>query len=98
MFCMDWSKHHIPYLLSQGLGFVDILYRFCTKHNFNPVVFDPECNKWVLLLLQLVDVTRDNSHVHLERFLGKSTHTVVQQYQDDIIKYVSTDSLTTSRL
>ena len=82
----------------QGLGFVDTLYRFCTKHNFNPLVFDPEYKKWVLLLLQLVDVTGDKPHIHLERFLGKSTHGVVKKYRDDIIEYVSTDSLTTSRL
>ena len=77
-------------LFPKGLIFVDTVYKFCTGHNFNPQMFDPECKKWLLLLLQLVDFTTENPHVVLEAFLGISTLTVVKWYRADIIKLVST--------
>ena len=75
----------------QGLSFVDDLYKFWTEHSFKSEVFDPECKKWVLLLVQLVDVTKDHSEVHLQSFLGKSTLMVVKKYRDDITKHVSAE-------
>ena len=85
----NW-KYNTPLLsFPQGLRFVDGLDKFWTEHSFDSQVFDPECMKWVLLLLQLVDVTKDHAEVHLQDFLGKSTLMVVKKYQDDIIKHVS---------
>ena len=78
----------MPPLFPQGLSFVDELYRFGTEHSFSPQKFEPECMKWVLLLLQLVDVTKDHAEVHLQSFLGKSTLVVVKKYQDAITKHV----------
>ena len=83
----------------QGLCFVDDLYKFWTEHSFKSEVFDPECMKWVLLLLQLVDVTKDHAEVHLQNFLDQSTLMVVKKYQDDITKHVSAeDNLIASKL
>ena len=84
-------------LFPQGLSFVDELYKFWTEQSFESQIFDPECKKWVLLLLQLVDVTKDHSEEHLQSFLGKSTLAVVKKYRDDITKHVSAeDSLRAS--
>ena len=89
---LNWKLSKIFLCFPQGLSFVDTLYKFCTEHQFNPDGFHPECKKWVLLLLQLVDVTGDDHpEVHLQRFLNKSTHTVVvKKYREDIINHVST--------
>ena len=81
---------HIPTSFPQGLNFVDTLYVICTTRNFDCEVLDFECKRWIRMLLELVDVTGDDSCALLERFFGKSTHTVtVKEYQDDIIKEVS---------
>ena len=69
--------------------FVDAVYKFWTERNFNPTGFDSECKKWVLLLLQLVNVTEDDSHIYLEVFLVKSNHKVVVKYQKEIREQVS---------
>ena len=83
----------------QGLSFVEELYKFWTKYGFKSQVFDPECKKWVLLLLQLVDVTKEHPEVHLQSFLGRSTLMVVKKYRADIIKHVSAeDNLIASEL
>ena len=79
-----------PTLFPKGLTFVDTVYKFCTERKFNPQMFDSECKKWLLLLLQLVDFTEDNPDLYLQAFLGSSTHTVVKWYRADIIKLVST--------
>ena len=77
-------------LFPKGLIFVDTVYKFCTEHKFNPQIFDPECKKWLLLLLQLVDFTTENPHIVLEAFLSNSTLAAVKWYGADIIKLVST--------
>ena len=85
----NW-KCNIPLLsFPQGLRFVDGLDKSWTEHSFDSQVFDPECKKWVLLLLRLVDVTKEHPEVHLQSFLGKSTLMVVKKYRDDITKHVS---------
>ena len=59
-----------------------------TQRKFDSQEFDPECRKWLLLLLQLVDITGDNPHNHFHQFiLGKSA--VVKKYRWEIKKYVS---------
>lgn len=74
----------------QGLTFVDTLYQFWTEHKFNPHMLDFECKTWVLLLLQLVDVTGDDPCTYLKMFLSKSTRTVVvKKYQHEIMDCVS---------
>ena len=95
---LHWKLSKILFCFPQGLGFVDTLYKFCTEHHFKT---DFECEKWVLLLLQLVDVTGDDHpEVHLRSFLSMSTHSVVvKKYREDIIKHVSArNCLTASRL
>ena len=77
-------------LISQGLEVLDKFYKLWTECNFNPQAFDPECTKWVLLLLRLVDVTGDSPALHFQRFLGKTSAGVVKKYQQDIIQHVST--------
>ena len=74
-------------LISQGLNFLDTLYKLWTERKFSLQAFDPECIKWLLLLLQLVDVTGDNPAVYLRRFLLGRTG-VVKKYRQDITKYV----------
>ena len=88
---LHWKLSNIFFCFPQGLSFVDTFYKFCTKHQFNTDGFHPECKKWVLLLLQLVDVTGDDHpEVHLRSFLSMSTHSVVvKKYREDIIKHVS---------
>ena len=59
-----------------------------TERKFNLQGFDPECIKWLLLLLQLVDVTGDHPANHLRRFLlGKTV--VVKKHRHDITKHVN---------
>ena len=87
----NW-KCNTPYSsFPQGLRFVDDLYKFWTEHSFKSQIFDPECKWWVLLLLQLVDVTKERPEVHLQSFLGKPTLGVVKKYQADITKHVSAE-------
>ena len=74
-------------LISQGLNFLDTLYRLWTERKFSLQGFDPECIKWLLILLQLVYVTGDNPAIHLRRFLLGRTG-VVKKYQQDITKHV----------
>lgn len=88
------SKHRTleltpPTLFPKGLTFMDTVYKFCTEHKFNPQMFGPECKKWFLLLLQLIDFTGDNPHIPLKAFFHSSTHIVVKWYRADIIKLVS---------
>ena len=97
----NWKYNILLPLLSfpQGLRFVEELYKFWTEHSFKSQLFDPECKKWVLLLLQLVDVTKTHPEVYLQNFLGKSTLMVVKKYRDDITKHVSgEDNLIASEL
>ena len=88
-----WKCHIELYplkLFLQGLAFVNMLHKFWTENKFNPQVFETECQKWVLLLLNLVDVTGDNPHIHFEIFLGKSSRTrAMKEYRADIVKRVS---------
>ena len=76
-------------LFPKGLIFVDTLCNFCMEYKFNPQIFDPECKKWLLLLLQLIDFTGDNPYIPLKAFLGGSTHTDVKCYRADSVKLVS---------
>ena len=87
----NWNYNTPLSSFPQGLSFVNELNKFWTEHKFKPQVFDPECKKWVLLLLELVDVTKDHPEVHLKSFLGKSTPAVVKKYRDDITKHVSAE-------
>ena len=65
---------------------MDTLYTVWSKREFNQKIFDTECKKWINLLLQLVDVTEHQPHIHFQRFLhGK---TVVMKYQQYIIGQV----------
>ena len=85
-------NRHIPLSFPmQGIGFVDTLYKVWTKRKCNLQGFDTECKTWLLLLLQLVEVTGDHPDVLLQRFfLGKNeVAEVVKRYQDDIINHVS---------
>jgi len=69
---------------------VDTLYKFWTERYFNPYMLDFECKTWVLLLVQLVDVTGDDPCTYFKMFLSKSTQTVVvKKYKDEIIRCVS---------
>lgn len=74
-------------LISQGLNFLDTLYRLWTERKFSLQGFDHECIKWLLILLQLVYVTGDNPAIHLHGFLLGRTG-VVKKYQQDITKHV----------
>lgn len=75
-------------LVPQGLNFLDALHKVWTERKFNLEGFDPECIKWLLLLLQQVDVTGDRPAFHLRRFLlGKTV--VVKKYRHDITKHVN---------
>lgn len=63
-----------------------------TQRKCDPQAFDPECVKWLLLLLQLVDIAGDHPHTHFRQFiLGKSA--VIKKYQREIRKYVSVSGL-----
>ena len=84
----NWKYNTLLPSFPQGLRFVDDVYKFWTGHSFDSQVFDPQCKSWVLLLLQLVDVTKEHPEVHLQSFLGKSTLGVVKKYRDDITKHV----------
>ena len=95
----NWKYNTLLPSFPQGLSFVEELYKFWTVRSFKSEVFDPECMKWVLLLLQLVDVTKDHAEVHLQNFLGKHKIGVVKKYRDDITKHVSAeDNLIASEL
>lgn len=81
----------IPIIFLQGLDFLDELHNVWSKHQFSPQRFDLECKQLVLLLLQLVDVTGNHPNIYLKKFLpGRSI--VIEKYQRDIIKHVSTGS------
>ena len=76
----------LPFL--QGLNFLDTLSDVWTQCKFDSQAFDPECTKWLLLLLQLVDVTGDNPHIHYRRFILAKTG-VVKKYRQEVKKHVS---------
>lgn len=74
-------------LISQGLDFLDTLYKLWTERKFNLEAFDCECKKWLFLLLHLVNITGDNLSLYLRRFLLGKTG-VVKKYRHDITKHV----------
>ncbi len=53
-------------------------------------VFDAEMIKWLMLLLQLVDITGPSPEIHLRKFLTGRTG-VVKKYRKHIITYVSVE-------
>ena len=67
---------------------MDTLYTVWSKREFNQHIFDKECKKWINLLLQLVDVTGRQPHIHLQRFLHGKTD-VLMKYRQYIIDHVS---------
>ena len=69
------------------MSFLNELHDIWGHRSFSAEMFDSECVHWLKLLLQLVDLTKDDPQLHLKRFItGRSK--VCSTYRKDIINYV----------
>ena len=89
---MDFSRNTalkltLLTLISQGLDFLDTLYKLWIERKYSLEAFDCECKKWLFLLIHLVSITGDNLSLYLRRFLLGKTG-VVKKYRHDITKHV----------
>lgn len=76
---------HTLSLSSQGINFLDILFEIFTNHKISYEVMKDEIEKWLKLLLQLVDITEFKAVDHFTLFI-KSNQKVMKNY---CTKYVS---------
>lgn len=70
----------------QGIDFIDALSRLCYHRNVSAIAINPECIKWLNLLVGLIDIMGDCPDVHFKMFLR---HTgVVNKYRPAIAEQV----------
>lgn len=81
----------LPFLSIQGLAFLQVVSQAWRHRGFSDgnlkKQFDSECEKWVLLLLQLIDVTDSQAKTHLDTFIEGEG--VTRMHQRIIKKTVS---------
>lgn len=63
----------LPFLFIQGLAFLQVVSKIWSDRSFTDGTFKEqfnwECQKWLQLLLQLIDITDSKAETHLHLFL-----------------------------
>ena len=77
----------------QGQSFINAIDSVWTKRSVSDgnlkTQFKSECQKWVLLLLQLIDITKPEAVTHLHEFVRPKGKGVLKMYRQDINETVS---------
>ena len=69
---------------------MDCISDICSRHEVDHDLVEAECIKWLLLLLQLVDLADSRAETHLRQFLlNKGPVLKSKNCQQQIKKYVS---------
>ena len=78
---------HIP-PTPQGIDFLDVLLEIFTQRKIDHEMVEDKIRKWLILLIQLVDITGPEPEVHFSLFIH-GTQKVMKKYKHLTIKYVS---------